>query len=318
MFNPQLATFVCVADCGSFSQAAEKLYLSSTAVMKQLNALERHLELKLLERTRRGTVLTPAGEVIYRYARQMFADSDRALREARAAAQAARSAFCVGTSILNPCRPFMDLWYRFCGHFPGYQLHLVPYEDDHQGILGEIGALGEKFDFLIGACDSRQWLDRCNFLPLGEYRHCIAVPRGHPLAGRKGLTLAELHGETLMMVKQGDSPSVDRVRAAVEAHPQIHIEDTPQFYDMEVFNRSVQTGHLLMSLDPSGGLELHHPVRPALSAPARRRCGPVCGPSPGGRPRIRRQRARRISGGRAVWPEGGHGLRLIVRCGKGG
>ena len=134
MFNPQLATFVCVADCGSFSQAAEKLYLSSTAVMKQLNALERHLELKLLERTRRGTVLTPAGEVIYRYARQMFADSERALREARAAAQAARSAFCVGTSILNPCRPFMDLWYRFCGHFPGYQLHLVPYEDDHQGI----------------------------------------------------------------------------------------------------------------------------------------------------------------------------------------
>ena len=91
MFNPQLATFVCVADCGSFSQAAEKLYLSSTAVMKQLNALERHLELKLLERTRRGTVLTPAGEVIYRYARQMFADSERALREARAAAQAARS-----------------------------------------------------------------------------------------------------------------------------------------------------------------------------------------------------------------------------------
>lgn len=32
-------------------------------------------------------------------------------------------------------------------------------------------------------------------------------------------------------------------------HPQIHIEDTPQFYDMEVFNRSVQTRHLLMSLD---------------------------------------------------------------------
>ena len=37
MFNPQLATFVCVADCGSFSQAAEKLYLSSTAVMKPVS-----------------------------------------------------------------------------------------------------------------------------------------------------------------------------------------------------------------------------------------------------------------------------------------
>ena len=187
--------------------------------------------------------------MIYKDAKFLFEYSKRSVESARQAMETDGRTFRVGTSLLNPAKPFMDLWYRFCGHFPGYQLHLVPYEDDHQGILGEIGALGEKFDFLIGACDSRQWLDRCNFLPLGEYRHCIAVPRGHPLAGRKGLTLAELHGETLMMVKQGDSPSVDRVRAAVEAHPQIHIEDTPQFYDMEVFNRSVQTGHLLMSLD---------------------------------------------------------------------
>ena len=58
-----------------------------------------------------------------------------------------------------------------------------------------------------------------------------------------------------MMVKQGDSPSVDRVRAAVEAHPQIHIEDTPQFYDMEVFNRCVQTRNPLMSLECWG--EVH-------------------------------------------------------------
>ena len=183
MFNPQLATFVCVADCGSFSQAAEKLYLSSTAVMKQLNALERHLELKLLERTRRGTVLTPAGEVIYRYARQMFADSDRALREARAAAQAARSAFCVGTSILNPCRPFMDLWYRFCGHFPGYQLHLVPYEDDHQGILGEIGALGEKFDFLMRLPSVAGPLQ---FSPSGGVSPLHRRPPGTPAGGAEG------------------------------------------------------------------------------------------------------------------------------------
>ena len=39
--------------------------------------------------------------------------------------------------------------------FPEYKLHLVPFEDDHEGILSEIGKLGEKFDFLIGVCDSR-------------------------------------------------------------------------------------------------------------------------------------------------------------------
>lgn len=38
-----LVTFVCVADCGSFNRAAEKLYISPPSVMKQINTLERRL-----------------------------------------------------------------------------------------------------------------------------------------------------------------------------------------------------------------------------------------------------------------------------------
>lgn len=249
MFNPQLTAFVRVADLGSFNKAAETLFISPTAVMKQVNALETHLGLTLFVRGRRGVTLTPEGQVIYRYARRMFEESAQAIREARAAADFAATTFCVGTSILNPCKPFMDLWDRLSGQFPGYQLHIVPFEDDHEGILNEIGALGVKFDFLIGACDSRQWLDRCRFLPLGEYHHCIAVPRDHPLAGHKRLTIRDLYGQTLMMVRRGDSPSVDRVRDEIERHPAIRIEDTPQFYDLEVFNRCVQTRQPLMTLD---------------------------------------------------------------------
>lgn len=249
MFNPQLTVFVRVADLGSFNKAAETLYISPTAVMKQVNALEKHLDLTLFVRGRRGVTLTPEGQVIYRHALRMFEQSDQALQEARAAADFAATTFCVGTSILNPCKPFMDLWDRLSDQFPGYRLHIIPYEDDHQGILNEIGALGTKFDFLIGACDSRQWLDRCRFLPLGQYHHCVAVPRDHPLAGRQRLTVRDLYGETLMMVKRGDSPSVDRVRDEIERHPAIRIEDTSQFYDLEVFNRCAQTRQPLMTLD---------------------------------------------------------------------
>ena len=101
----------------------------------------------------------------------------------------------------------------------------------------------------MGACDSRQWLDRCNFFPLGAYRHCVAVPREHPLARKERLTVQDLYGYTLMMVKRGDSASVDQVRNFVEQHPAITIEDTPQFYDMEVFNRCVQTRNPLMTLE---------------------------------------------------------------------
>ena len=39
------------------------------------------------------------------------------------------------------------------------------------------------------------------------------------------------------------------MRAEIEQHPRIRIEDTPQFYDMEVFNRCVQTRHIMMTLD---------------------------------------------------------------------
>lgn len=249
MFNSQLTAFVCVADSGSFNKAAETLFISSTAVMKQINALEKHLDLKLLERSSRGVTLTPAGRVIYKHAKRLFDYSEQAICEARQAAGAADRTFCVGTSILNPCKPFMDLWYQINGQFPGYKLHIVPFEDDHEGILSEIAALGKKFDFLIGACDSKQWLDRCNFLQLGVYRHCVAVPREHRLAQKALLSIEDLYGETLMMVKQGDSSTVDQVRVEVKKHPQIQIEDTPQFYDMEVFNRCVQTRHVLMTLD---------------------------------------------------------------------
>lgn len=170
----------------------------------------------------------------------------------------------------------MDLWYRVSEQLPGFKLHIVPFEDDHEGILREIAALGEKFDFLIGACDSRQWLDRCNFLPLGVYRHCVAVPREHPLARKTKLTIQDLYGQTLMMVKRGDSPTVDRVRDYVEKHPAIAIEDTPQFYDMEVFNRCVQTqksphvpgvlgGGASRFGDPPCGLAVHYPLWDSLS-----------------------------------------------------
>lgn len=250
MYNSQLDVFVCVVDCGSFNKAAEKLFISSTAVMKQMNALEAHLGLKLLERTNHGIHLTAAGESIYKDAKFLFDYSQKAVARASAYVTAEATTFCVGTSLLNPCKVFMDLWYQISGNFPGYKLHIIPFEDDHNGILGEINALSKKYDFLVGVCDSTLWQERCNFLKLGEYRRCFAVPITHRLASRTELDITDLYGETLMMVKRGDSPINDRERNEIERnHPRIHIEDTDYFYDMGVFNQAVQTGSILSSVE---------------------------------------------------------------------
>ena len=250
MLNSNLKAFVRVAECGSFTKAAESLYLSPTAVMKQINALEKHLDLILLERSPAGVRLTAAGEVIYQDAKFLLDYSRRSIANARQKMETDSRTFCVGTSMLNPARPFMELWYQVSREFPNYKLHLVPYEDNHEGILAEIAQLGEKFDFLIGVCDSRRWLDQCNMFPLGRYPKMCAVSREHRLAGKECLELSDLYGETLMMVAEGDSGTNDFIRNDLRRnHPAIRLEDTPHFYDISVFNRCAETENVLLTLE---------------------------------------------------------------------
>lgn len=250
MYNPLLNTFFTVIDCGSFTKAAEKLFISPTAVMKQMNSFEDHINLKLIERSPSGIRLTPSGEIIYRDAKFMMDYSQKSIATAKAATAEFDTTFCVGTSMLNPAKPFIDLWYKVNHSFPNYKLHLVPFEDNHEGILTEIKSLGEKFDFLIGVCDSKVWLSLCKFLPLGRYKKMIAVSREHHLANKEIIEIEDLYGETLMMVSKGDSGVNDYIRNDLEKnHPQIHIEDTPYFYDISVFNRCAEVGNALLTIE---------------------------------------------------------------------
>lgn len=250
MYNHQLDVFICAADCGSFNLAAKRLYISPTAVMKQVNALEKHLGMRLLERTNQGIRLTEAGESIYKDAKYMISYSNQAVERAQKLVDQKNTVLRVGTSMLNPCRALMDLWYRASDRFPHFQIQIVPFEDDHEGILSVIDQIGTKFDFIVGVCDSSKWLSRCNYLPLGEYRKMIAVPIKHRLSEKKRLNLTDLYGETLMIEKRGDSPANDLIRDELETnHPRICLEDTPIFYDISVFNRCEEKNFLLLTLE---------------------------------------------------------------------
>ena len=72
MYNPQLETFIRVADAGSFNKAAEELYITAPAVIKQINLLEAELNLRLFERTHRGLTLTEAGKSLYKAAKYVM------------------------------------------------------------------------------------------------------------------------------------------------------------------------------------------------------------------------------------------------------
>lgn len=79
----QLSYFVAVVDGGSFSRAAVALNLAQPTLSRQIGLLEAELGERLLVRTGRGAVATPAGEVLLAHARGMLDSARRAREELR-------------------------------------------------------------------------------------------------------------------------------------------------------------------------------------------------------------------------------------------
>lgn len=82
MYDHSLKTFIEVADCGSFLKASEKLFISPTAVMKQMTRLEQHIGLPLMIRTNQGIRLTEAGKSLYEDAKKIIRFSEEAIARA--------------------------------------------------------------------------------------------------------------------------------------------------------------------------------------------------------------------------------------------
>ncbi|GHN17884.1 hypothetical protein ME796_06500 [Lactobacillus delbrueckii] len=81
MYNSELDTFLAVAEAGSFSKAAKKLYISTPAVVQQMNLLEKRLNVQLFVRNTHGVTLTPAGIKFIQWSRQIIFDCQQAEKE---------------------------------------------------------------------------------------------------------------------------------------------------------------------------------------------------------------------------------------------
>ncbi|HIU25744.1 MAG TPA: LysR family transcriptional regulator [Candidatus Copromorpha excrementigallinarum] len=249
MYNHQLDTFITVADCGSFTKAAERLFISTSAVVQQINSLEDHLGLKLFLRGPRGISLTEAGSSLYEDSLRMISLSRDAIARAQKSSESSETIIRVGSSIMNPCRPAMDIWRKISHLHTGFKLQIVPFDDSWTRVLDTFDSLGESFDFLVAACDSKTWLKHASFLRISTCSLCMAVSPDHPLAGKRLLKVPELAGETVMMIPYGDSPILDRIRARLLSEaPGITIKDTVRFYDVEVINRCEVENNMLLTL----------------------------------------------------------------------
>ena len=77
----QLETFVKVAELKSFSKAAQENFITQPTVSEHIRQLESELNTKLFLRTKRETLLTPAGKVFFKHAQKILEARRRVLLE---------------------------------------------------------------------------------------------------------------------------------------------------------------------------------------------------------------------------------------------
>lgn len=249
MVNSQLETFIQVADAGSFSKAAELLYISSNAVIKQINLLEAHLDLRLFVRTYKGIALTPAGESLYRDAKYVVQYSKESITRAKNAMQSSEHVIRIGTSLITPTGFLMELWPQIHALCPDLKFQLVPFENTPENAREIMRNFGKNIDLVAGIYDNELLRQRKSAgLELAKEPICCAVSIHHRLADKEQLSMQDLFGETLMMIQRGWNSYVDLLRDDVESnYAQITIEDFP-FFDVSVFNQCENSNNVLMAV----------------------------------------------------------------------
>ena len=249
MYSPQLETFLCVAECGSFNKAAEKLYISPPAVIKQINLLEGSLNLRLFVRTHRGLQLTKAGQSLYQDVKYIIQYCKDSVTRARNAMQESDNLIRIGTSPMTPAQVLVDLWPRIHDICPNVKFQLIPYDNTPENAREILAHLGQNIDVVAGIFDETMLnLRQCAGLELSRETICCAVSVHHRLAKKDCLTVCDLYGENLMLMKREWSRYVDMLRDDLwKNHPRIHIVDF-DFYSTEAFNQCENNNCVLMAV----------------------------------------------------------------------
>ena len=195
MNTMQLECFLAVADNLSFARAAEQLHVTQPAITHQINSLENELQAKLVRRTTRIVELTDDGRTFLGYARSILKAAHFAKNRLSEHHQDYIQTFAIGChspSELNLIAPALKQLYQ---NFPMLHpdLRMIPFPA-LRNMLEE-----EAIDVMIGFRDEKINLASVTYIELAQSQIACALPKEHPLADKKQLTLKELNEEPVVL-----------------------------------------------------------------------------------------------------------------------
>lgn len=231
VYNRQLDSFVRVVDAGSFNKAARDLYITPASLIQQVNLLEERLGVQLLTRSRRGVSLTEAGSSLYQDAVEIMRHADLAVERARLIASG-DVRVRVGTSLLTRCRYLPSLCDRLEASGKEASIEVVSLGSPHERGSAFLSEPGRSCDIIEGLYLSEYYRGRCSFLKLLDVALVLALPPG--FAGGDALSIDDLAGGEVVMLRRGVSQSFDRLRKLLEVNNEIAVKSV-SFYGIDVF-----------------------------------------------------------------------------------
>jgi len=195
-----LRYFVAVADELHFGRAAARVHTSQPSLSQQIRDLERELKVDLFLRTKRRVALTPAGQRFLQEARAILSSAERAAGLAREAARGEFQKLAVGISPETDWLFLGKVLHLFAEHAPSVEVlfqNLTPEAQVEALRAGQIDV-----GFVSLPLEAEGMVTE----PTGRVRLIVALPAGHPMAGKSILRLEDLSKDAYVLWPKHLSP----------------------------------------------------------------------------------------------------------------
>lgn len=202
----QLKYAVTVAECGTISAAAEKLFISQPSLTTAIRELESEMGVTIFSRTNRGVIVSREGEEFLGYARQILSQA-QLLQERFSGREQGEKRFAVSSQHFNfTVLAFSRLVQNFRG--PRYSFHFR--ETTTYEVLEDVSQLRSEVGILALNEDNEQFLRRMfgklglEFTELKRVQAELFVSAEHPLAGRRFVTVEDVSPYPCITFEQGE------------------------------------------------------------------------------------------------------------------